>query len=174
MKSLDKLLLDKAAQVALVVKNTPDYAGDVRDTDSITGIGRSPGGGRGNPLQYPCLETFRDRGAYWATVHGVTQSWRRLQDHMFMLFVSIFLVNSSSEIVSVSIDMLWKGPDSYTLRVTLFIYVANSQHVSLKTCVPHESAKPSSRCDSHEPFLLWFHQSQSSQREWSCLFAFAC
>ena len=42
MKSLDKLLLDKAAQVALVVKNTPAYTGAVRGPDSITGIGRAP------------------------------------------------------------------------------------------------------------------------------------
>ena len=74
MKSLDKLLLDKAAQVALVVKNTPDYAGDVRDIDSITGIGRSPGGGRGNPLQYPCLENPMDRGAWQATFHRVAKN----------------------------------------------------------------------------------------------------
>ena len=91
MKSLDKLLLDKAAQVALVVKNTPAYTGAVRGPDSITGIGRAPGGGRGSPLQCPCLETLRGRGACRATVHGVTQSWRRLQDHTFVLFLSIFL-----------------------------------------------------------------------------------
>ena len=37
--------------------------------------GRSPGGGNGNPLQYSCLENSMDRGAWWATVHGVTKSW---------------------------------------------------------------------------------------------------
>ena len=44
-----------ASQVALVVKNPPANAGDVRDGDSIPGLGRSPGGGHGNPLQYSCL-----------------------------------------------------------------------------------------------------------------------
>ena len=45
------------------------------DMDSIPGSGRSPGGRNGNPLQYSCLENPMDRGAWWATVHGVTKSW---------------------------------------------------------------------------------------------------
>ena len=47
---------------------------------SIPGLGRSPGGGHGNPLQYFCLENPMDRGAWWATVHEVTKSWTRLSD----------------------------------------------------------------------------------------------
>ena len=62
------------SQVALVVKNPPANAGDTRDTGSIPGSGRSPGGGHGNPLQYSCLENPMDRGAWWATVHGLTKS----------------------------------------------------------------------------------------------------
>ena len=46
----------------------------------IPGLGRSPGGGHGNPLQYPCLENPMDRGAWWATVHGVAQSQTQLSD----------------------------------------------------------------------------------------------
>ena len=49
-------------------------AGDERDAGSIPGSGRSPGGGHGNPPQYSCLENPLDRGAWWATVHGVTKS----------------------------------------------------------------------------------------------------
>ena len=60
--------------MALVVKNLPANAGDIGDTGSIPGSERSPGEGNGNPLQYPCLENLRDRGAWWATVHGVTKS----------------------------------------------------------------------------------------------------
>ena len=48
---------------------------NVGDQVSIPGLGRSPGEGNGNPLQYPCLENFMDVGAWWATVHGVTKSW---------------------------------------------------------------------------------------------------
>ena len=56
-----------------MVKNPPANAGDVGDTDSIPGSGRSPGGGNGNPVQYSCLENPMDRGASRATVHGVTE-----------------------------------------------------------------------------------------------------
>ena len=57
-----------ASQVALVVKNSPANAGDLRDVDSIIRLGRSPGGGHGNPLQYSCLKSPMDRGAWQATV----------------------------------------------------------------------------------------------------------
>ena len=50
-----------------MVKNPPANAGDMRDTDSIPGWGKSPGGGHGNPTQYSRLENPVDRGAWWAT-----------------------------------------------------------------------------------------------------------
>ena len=55
----------------LVVKNSPANAGDV---GLIPGLGRCPGGGRGNPLQYSCLVNPVDRGAWWAIVHRVAKS----------------------------------------------------------------------------------------------------
>ena len=67
------------SQVALEVKNLPANAGGVRDMGSMPGPGRVPGGGRGNPLQYSWLENPMDRGASWATVHGVTKIWTRLK-----------------------------------------------------------------------------------------------
>ena len=54
-----------------VVKNLPIKAGDAGDVGLIPGLGRSPGGGNGNPLQYSCLENPMDRAAWRATVHGV-------------------------------------------------------------------------------------------------------
>ena len=63
-----------ASQVALVVKNLPVSAEEVRDVGLIPGLGRSPGRGQGNPLQYSCLETPMARGAWRATVHRVTNS----------------------------------------------------------------------------------------------------
>ena len=54
------------------MKNPPANVGDVRDVGSIPGSGRSPGEGNGNPLQYSCLESPTDRGAWWAPVHWVT------------------------------------------------------------------------------------------------------
>ena len=63
-----------ASQVVLVTKNPPGDAGDVRDAGSIPGLGRCPGEGHGNPLQYSCLENLMDRGAWWAIVHRVAES----------------------------------------------------------------------------------------------------
>ena len=64
-----------ASQVALVVKNPPARAGDIRDTGSIPGLERAPGGGHGNPLPYSCLENLMDRGAWRAIVHRDSKSW---------------------------------------------------------------------------------------------------
>ena len=68
-------LVCPALQVGLAVKNLLASAGDIRDVDSIPGLGRSPGEGHGNLLQYSCLENPMDRGALWMTVHGVAKSW---------------------------------------------------------------------------------------------------
>ena len=67
------------------------------DPGSIPGSGRSPGEGNGNQLQYSCLENSMDRGAWWATVHGVAESQTQLCDveHLFMCLMAIFM--SSSE-----------------------------------------------------------------------------
>ena len=67
---------DGASQVALVVKNLTANAGDVGGVGLIPELGRSPGGGHGNPLQYFFLENPLDRGAWRATVHGTAESWQ--------------------------------------------------------------------------------------------------
>ena len=59
----------------VLVKNPPANSGDIRDSGSIPGLGRSPGGGNDNPLQYSCLENPMDRGDWWAIVYRVTKSW---------------------------------------------------------------------------------------------------
>ena len=66
--------------MALVVKNMLGNAGDIRHTDSIPRLGRYPGGGHGNPLQDSRQVTPMDRGAWWATDHGVTNTWTRLSN----------------------------------------------------------------------------------------------
>ena len=53
--------------------------GIIGDTDSVSELGRSPGGRKGNSLQYSCLENPMDRGAWQATVHGVAKSWTQLK-----------------------------------------------------------------------------------------------
>ena len=59
-----------------MAKNLSANAGELRDMGSIPGLGRFPGEGEGNgkPLQYSCLENPMDRGAWWATVHGIAKS----------------------------------------------------------------------------------------------------
>ena len=57
-----------------MVKNLPASAGDIKDTGLIPRLGRSPGGGHGDPLHYSCLENPMDRGAWQTIVHGVAES----------------------------------------------------------------------------------------------------
>ena len=69
----------RASQVVLVVKNLLASAGDERDVGSVPELGRSPGGGHGNPSRYSCVENSMDRGVWWATVHKVAKSQTRLE-----------------------------------------------------------------------------------------------
>ena len=63
-----------------MVKNPPANTGDSEDTGLIPGLGRSPGGGNGNPLQYSCLGDPMDRGAWWTAVCGVAKSRTQVSD----------------------------------------------------------------------------------------------
>ena len=67
-------LTREGQMVVLTVKHLPASAGDLRNSGSIPALGRAPGGGHGNPLQYSCLENPMDRGAWQATVHRVAES----------------------------------------------------------------------------------------------------
>ena len=75
-----------------MVKNPPANAGDTGDTGSIPGLGRSPGGGNGNPLQYSCLENPMDRRAWWATFHGDHKrvghdlTTKQQRQHLYLLY----------------------------------------------------------------------------------------
>ena len=60
--------------MVLFVRNSPANMGELRDMVSIPGLGRSPGRGRGSPLQYPHLENLMDRGAWQVSVHGAAKS----------------------------------------------------------------------------------------------------
>ena len=89
-----------------MVKNPPANAGD---SSSIPGLGRFPGGGNGNPLLYSCLENPMDRGAWWATVRGISKSQTRLKPlcpHLCVTcslcttFISFFLITNVGLILS--------------------------------------------------------------------------
>ena len=98
------------------VKNLPANAGDARDTGSIPGLGKSPRVGNGNPLQYSCLEDFMDRGAWWATGHGVTESRtqlstslivRRLPSHNLLhCFLSLLSFSIFNVITALQVSIL--------------------------------------------------------------------
>ena len=60
--------------------NSKESACNAGDPNSVPRLGRFPGGGHGNPIQYSCLENPMNRAAWWATVHGVTKCWTRLSD----------------------------------------------------------------------------------------------
>ena len=83
-----------------VVKNPPASAGDTGVAGSILGLGRSPGEGNGNPLQYSCLGNSMNRGAWWATVHGIAnesntaeqQAWHPTQWYSVLLvYVAVYI-----------------------------------------------------------------------------------
>ena len=73
------------SQVALVVKNPPDNAGDINRLGFNPWVRKSLGGGNGNPLQYSCLENPMGRGAWWATICADTESQTRLRDFTFII-----------------------------------------------------------------------------------------
>ena len=89
------------------------------DLGSFLGLERSPGEGNGNPLQFPCLKNPKDRGFWWATVHGVTKSWTQLINWMITTNVMVIVCSSCSELlhlvgVSVSTRQLTEyGPEYY-------------------------------------------------------------
>ena len=105
-----------------VVKNLPANAGDVRDTGSVPGLGRSPGGGYGNPLQYSCL----DRGAWQATVSETRLKWLSIAQHdlwiavVIHFWIIIVWVNGGST-VSIPQALLVGSP----------IYFHNAPHLPL-------------------------------------------
>ena len=70
-----------------------ESACNARDLGLISGLGRFPGEGNGNPLQYSCLENPMDRGAWWATVHGVSKSWTRLSDFTSLSLNTIYNIS---------------------------------------------------------------------------------
>ena len=97
-----KNISSRVSQVALVVKNSPSNTGGVRVVGSIAGLGRSPGGGNGNLLQYSCLGNSMDRGAWWALVHRVAKS--QTQTHAQHIFTA-----SVNEIINIFFQLIFVG-----------------------------------------------------------------
>ena len=94
--------------MALLVKNLPANAGDIRDMGSVLGFGRSPGGRHGNLLQYSCLESPIDRGAWQATVHRVAKSWTRLKQLSMQITESVYHTPETNTALSIKYKVKFK------------------------------------------------------------------
>ena len=92
-----------------MVKNLPVNTGDIRDASSTPGSGRFPGGGHDTPLQYSCLENLMDRGAWHATVHGVTKSQRQLSTQHRHMRVCIYTHTHTSPFLSIRLFLVSAG-----------------------------------------------------------------
>ena len=90
-----------------VVKNLSASAGDVRDLGLIPGLGRSPGGGHGNPLQYSCLENPKDRGAWWTIVYRVRKSQRQLKWLSMQRNTNLVSFNCTTSWCFLESDLFW-------------------------------------------------------------------
>ena len=133
--NVQELALFLTSQV-LIVKNSPAKAGDVRDASLTPGSERSPGGGHGNPLQYPCLENLMDRGAWRATVHRVTKS--QYLRSVFSLFSLTFQSRSAGYLLGV---LSWIGaPPEFILCVSLSCFrTLERSHPTQETHSPYFS-----------------------------------
>ena len=101
-----------------VVKNLLANAGDVKDAGSISGSGRSSGGGNDNPLQHPCLEKSMDKGAWQATGHEVTKSQTWLRDYVCMVVI-----------------VFWETVTSFSLIHTLLLSNGTIHFSTCSSCI---------------------------------------
>ena len=120
-----------------MAENPPASVGDTRDTGSIPGSRRYPGVGNGNPLQYSCLENYMDRGAWWATVHGVTKSQTWLSDW------------AQSHFLTYKVSVLYT-----TVTVLEFGYLKEYLSPKFSWTEPHPGLWPLQKIRSYE--TQWF------------------
>ena len=113
-----------------MVKNLPANVGDKRDSGSVPGLGRFPGVGNGNPLQYSCLENSMDRKAWWATVHEVAKSWTRPNNqHTYTIPYKSFSLHLKPRVLLLPIK-------SYTVWSPLLLYLPLIAHPLLQPNSP--------------------------------------
>ena len=117
---IDQPIATWAFQVALVVNNPPANAGDIKGTNVIPGLGRSPGEGHGNPLQHSSLENPMDKGAWEAIVHMVTKSQTRRKRLQRSTFSNITKINCYYSILLI-LNSLQKYHRTASVIFQLFI-----------------------------------------------------
>ena len=104
------------SQVALVVKNLPANAWDLRDVGSIPGLGRFPGGRQDNPFQYSCLENSMARGAWWdIALHRVGHEWSNLWHTHAHLSPTLPDPHGSTQAALLPSSQWWSSLDSTSL-----------------------------------------------------------
>ena len=102
--------------MVLEVKNPPANARDVRDSGAIPGLGRSPGGGHGNPLQYSCLVTLVNTGAWQAVIHRVTKNWTQLNLDSIFKSRDITLPSKVRLVKAMVFAVVMYGCESWTVK----------------------------------------------------------
>ena len=134
--------------MALVVRNLPANAGDVRDTDLIPGLGWSPGGGHDNPLQYSCLENPMDRGAWQPTVQEIARSRTWLSDWTFCEHPWTHHLNSTVKILLFLLYWLFYSLNGKVLYFISFSFPVHacvlSHSVVSDSCNPMGCSLPAS------------------------------
>ena len=141
----------------LVVKNPPANAADVRDAGPISGSGRSPGGGHGNPLHFSFLENPMDRGTWQAAVHRVAQSWTRLKGLSTACIYITYAVMSGGNIGLRKKQALRVEPDGRSAILdeavkNAFIF-GQPSHMACGILVPWLGIEPwASSSESIEPY----------------------
>ena len=131
---------ERASQMALVVKNPPANAGELRDAGSVPGSGRYPGGEHVNPLQYSCLENPMDRTAWQATVQRVEKSlsWlKQLSTHTWVAQVRLCPLKFIYSLNKYSLSFLlcdWHY-FVYYIHMYIHIYIYTHTHTPGEACI---------------------------------------
>ena len=132
-----------------VVKNPPANAGDVC---YIPGLGRSPGGGNGNPFQYSCLENPMDRGAWPATVHGVTKESDTMEHTRTHMHTSV--CDGAKEENNRNIPKKGRQPHSLNFLKGSLEYIFSSLLLEIHLQTPRRCQKPSQILHTSHVFVL--------------------
>ena len=163
------------------MKNPPASTGDA---GSIPGLGGSPGGGNGNPLQYSCLGNPMDRGAWWATVHGITKESDTMKDksphthtHLPLDPLAPWLPNIQISAQSAETQGVPMLPRSLSCEDTSWRFVWRCLIISnslLSVCVTTWSVSPTlsgwqahfARGQYHQPLSAWHINQDSWMNKW--------
>ena len=89
-----------------MVKNPPASAEDARDPGSISALGRSPGEGNGNPLQFSCLDNSMDRGAWQAVVHGYSCRESDMIEQLSVHFTSLHFQGHTQHVMELEVEVV--------------------------------------------------------------------